>query len=300
MGHLCIVDTDTFGKTIGTGAVRARASIGGSVGTFSQQLADIFADALMVRPGDLVVPWVTGVQQGVAFHTVCRASQRAHIDSGSEFPLVIPLHESHEKYPGLSEVQTLDLWAERLLWNAIGKKSLGRGRSITHQTLLEDAELLTRLTEGGQSTQLKVPSLSVAKLKPLTIRTEPVATQTFEYLHSLPREKRLAAVRPHELTWARNGEFRTEKALEGWLAENFDTAKGASFRAALLEPAETIDWAGNYLPFGVAGASMDFVVQTTTADGGSRFHVIELKKDSLSKKNFRVYDQSSAEVCAIL
>lgn len=292
MGHLCIVNRETVAATIGRGAVRTRAELAGKKLSVSQ-LADLFADALVVRRNDRIFPWLTGVQQAVAFNTVCRAEGRAQFHAGSDYPIVIPLQAHQEHYPGITEASALDLWATRLLWNAIGKKSLGRGRSITHQTELEDTELVERLLSTGAPRALTVPTAELAECEPLTLRTRPGGAQAFEELDSIAAAARLAAVKPSELCWARDGQFVVEKALEAWLCENFDTEAGSSLRTALLDPGETILWAGNYLPFGVAGASIDFVFIAESSSGARSFGVVELKKDSLSRKE---YSAATAQV----
>lgn len=296
-----IVDSVTTPATIGSGHASIRARFGTEppltrprqLSDIKRQLADIFADALAVRPGDSIFPWNIGSNGGVAFSRICEAANRATFVPGASFPIAIPLSEKQLVYPGLTEAATLDLWTDRLLWNAIGKKSLGRGRSITHQTPHEDTELRSRLEATGVLAAVQVPTGVLANARPLTISTLDNGPSQDVVLAGAAPGERLASIVPEELTWRAGSRFVVEKALEAWLMENHDTDRGSAFRDALLEPGETIEWAGNYLPFGVAGANIDVVMMTRLPDGLERFRVIELKVGALSARGL---SEASAQV----
>ena len=152
MGHLVIVNAATYEKTIASGFIGVRASLGANSATKPSilgQYADLAADLLGVRPGDLIFPWLTDTSRGVAFRNVSVAQSRVYRLPGVAMPLRVNLEEESRNFVGLTEADALDLWEHRLLWNAIGKKSLGRPRTLTHQTPYEDAELLRRLTLSG-------------------------------------------------------------------------------------------------------------------------------------------------------
>jgi hypothetical protein len=188
----------------------------------------------------------------------------------------------------LREDEALELWTDRLLWNAIGKKSLRRGRSITHQTPFEDDELTSRLERSGHiSDHVSESTEASVDTAELVIRTTSLPdgadADHAEELCSARPEARYRMLDPTRLCWAKNGKFINEKALEAWLMRSHDLPEGKSFRDALLAPGEEIIWAANYLPYGVAGANIDCVFLTRSAHQPGKVYVVELKRDSLGR-----------------
>ena len=79
-----------------------------------------------------------GSNIGVGFDRYYITTGEVWFDQSSTHPLKIGVSEVFLYQDPLSEEEVLDLFRNTLLWNAIGKKSLGRGRRLSHQTNEED------------------------------------------------------------------------------------------------------------------------------------------------------------------
>lgn len=284
MGHLPICDPTTFALFM-DGYVAIRSDLRKLM---EKTTADIFSDALATRPGQPIFPWVINGcgDAGWGFKHVFTVSDEPLFVAGDAFPIRIPLREEYLDFEvALAEEKALDLWRGRLLWNAIGKKSLGRGRSLTHQLPMEDDELLRRLREVNRR-EPRRKTLRRRGFKGAVPIQMPTTGEGWDRnrrqtLERLQPGKRLGALDPVGLSWRRGGLFTHEKALEGWIMQNIDREAGASLVGALPEPIAPIEWFGNYLPYGVAGANIDvLLLQRGTDDAVAT--VIELKKDPLN------------------
>jgi hypothetical protein len=291
VGHLPIGDATTFGLYDKNGAAHIRATVGkknkSKASWIFKEIASMFADALAARAGDAIFPWVTKQGNKAAFHTEFTVADRARFVLDDPFPIRIPVSPKHIRYdPGLPEHEALDLWQPRLLWNAIGKKSLGLSRGLSHQLIIEDAELRARLNATGaaakRTTKCGTPDKSGVSLKIST--TNRIPDLKFEAkIVARDKDKRLGASDPTRCCWCSGDRFRFEKALEAWIMENYDTALGASLREALEIPDAVPIRALNYLPFGVAGKNIDAIIEFGNS-GSLGCLVVELKLGSLSAK----------------
>lgn len=292
MGHLPIVNAQSLLELRKSGVIRVRARLGNDDSTRNgliHQLADMCADLLSTRRGDSVFPWKTGEKGGPSFSMRCTISGSPVFVPGSDAPFLVPLEEDATSFAGCDEATALDLTGSRLLWNAIGKKSLGRGRGITHQVPWEDSQLNALLTASGGESACTLGSSDLRNATPLTIDCSKEINAEYETaLCSLPTEERMSALDLSQIGWvdAKSGRFRHEKALEAWLVENIDQQNAHELRELLLEEGERICWSGNYLTYGVAGASIDWVLEARTPSGDTRIIVVELKVGTCSSQVF--------------
>lgn len=287
MGHLPIVDVATRATMLASSAVRVKMpelfdTNGNLKAHWSKTLADIAADLLCMRPGDAVFPWTIkgggGGNEGFT-HDLRVGDGRPFFDpSNTAFPFGIPLDPSgHECTPMLPETEALDLFRPPLLWNAIGKKSLGRGRGITHQTHPEDAVLRPRL--GGARTLAAIGAFALPT-GAVSLTIDPQQNQP----HPAPTS--VAQIRWNQIQWVEGEKFKTEKALEAWLMDNIDGPRCVGLWSLMPTYSNAhLTWFGNYLSYGVSGASID-VATEHEHDGHQTVTAIELKKDGLSVKGY--------------
>lgn len=283
MGHLAIVDEKTVMKIFETGVVQIKAQLGKHC---YKSAADMFADVLAVRPGDPIYPWITGLRAGHlhSFKYKFIASGKPWLSKGDPFPIKIPIRETYyEANNPLTEAAALDLFLPPLLWNAIGKKSLRRGRAFNHQTQEEDGKLdklldlrvgifaITRSTEEPSSAW----AITIDQAKP------------YQRLRSI---KSLSDFEPAGFGWTEKGFFKYEKALEGWLTENIDKKSCERFWDFFGHG--NIVWFGNYLPFGLQGSNIDLVVVRELGSTATEVYVIELKMGPL---NFSEWQKASKQ-----
>lgn len=290
MGHLCIVNQDTIKEMLETGHLSTR----GTLGEYPiKTISDLFSDVLATRPGDLVFPWIVKGKDtpNIGFQFVFRVSGKPFYVNGEEFPIKVPMKKKYRKFETpLKESEALNLFGQKLLWNAIGKKSLGRGRSLTHQTFLED-ELLLSLMEGKNGRKSSLIDLKrkdykekkAISISPLTIHSE--INQEGKNHEDLFGEN-ITELRIDQIPWITNsGLFRYEKTFEAWLMENIDKPQCKDLWDILAPKRTKIEWFGNYLPFGVAGSNIDAVV-LIKENGQIKIFVIELKRDPISQHSF--------------
>ena len=157
MGHLAIVNSETIGKIDDR---HPYVSFGGKLKTNDgkqkakplQTISDLFADALAVREGDRIFTWMVNKKNkaGVGFDRYYIANgDVVFAPSDTNYPIKIGVKEGYKYNKPVSEENALYLFRKKKLWNAIGKKSLRRGRSLSHQTLDEDRELLRLLEDAN-------------------------------------------------------------------------------------------------------------------------------------------------------
>jgi len=294
MGHLSIVNNETMKEVICKGCISTYGKIK-SERNMVKTAADLFADALAVRTGDLIFPWVvkSKVSENLGFRYVFQVAGPPRFVLGDEHPIKIPLKTEGTKYiKKLSEADALDLWESKLLWNAIGKKSLGRGRSFTHQTKLEDERMLELL--GDESSPITIGPFQNCG-DALTIN--PSQTEWKNDLDNALRElieeekhdEVLRSIKISDVKFVDGKFFIVEKVLEAWLTENID--KESCSQLLSLLNIEKIKWFGNYLPFGIQGGNIDIVI-IHERSGLLVGTVIELKHKNLSKND---YEKAAAQ-----
>ena len=288
MGHLPIVTQETVKDVIREGSI----SIGGTLKkTWIKTMSDIFSDVLAVRRGDLVFPWIVkgDGSDNLGFKYVFKIAGAPFFIKGEKYPIRVPLEpEGLEFENPLTEAEALDLWRRKLLWNAIGKKSLGRGRGLTHQTPMEDELLMGLLNKKNPQGPRKIKLGKCAKVgEPVSIEPkqdtwDPALRKNFE---KLDPEERLSYVKLSGIPWRKKHIFATEKTLEAWLMENIDREGTKDFRKLAFENDWQVGWFANYLPFGVQGSNIDVVV-LQEKHNEKIANIIELKVSSLGKKGY--------------
>ena len=259
-------------------------------------IADLFADALTVREDDKIFTWCvneTGAK-GNGFDRYYIADGNVLFMPEEEFPIKVGIKELYKYDNAVSEVTALDLFREKILWNAIGKKSLGRGRSLSHQTIDEDAILIDLLNEANKdsgpsrivyapidysgSKVIEISNFSFTESNPPTMgrRIDDGGGKYHIPLNSVPIET---------IIWNKGNHFLCEKALEAYLCSNIDK-NVVNFCKIIGHPRFTVKWLGNYLPFGVQGSSMDMVVEI---EQGPKRKVIllELKDDTFGYSAYK-------------
>ena len=284
MGHLAIVNSDTI-RRITNG--HPYISIGGTLNAYPlKTISDLFADALAVRDGDYIFTWMIdgGGTFGTGFDRYYIATGKVYFDSSDpDYPIKVGVKKGYSYACSVPEEKALDLFRSHLLWNAIGKKSLGRGRSLSHQTLDEDGELLSLLSQANQGAN------------PTVILSSPVYSHLFTRItinnfgpvqnYVVPPFTALSSVLVNNIVWNSGNLFQYEKTLEAFLCENLDSIQ-VSFCNLLGYPNYRIKWLGNYLPYGVAGKNIDLVCEIECASS-SIVVVIELKKGPCNYNGYK-------------
>jgi len=288
MGHLPIVTQNTVKDVIENGFISTRGNL---EQLWGKTTADIFSDMLTTRKGDFVFPWIIAGDGGVnlGFKYIFHVAGPPIFVRGEEYPVKVPLgSEGLEYLNPLPEAAALELWDSKLLWNAIGKKSLRRGRSLTHQTPMEDERLINLLNSvNPEGTKILTLGNAAYAGVPVTIDTTKYEwdPKLLSKLEKLPAYDRLSELDLSGIPWRSGNVFNVEKSLEAWIMENIDKVAGKELRENVLEPDLKIEWFGNYLPFGVAGSNMDVVVFQSN-DYRKLATIIELKVSSLRADGF--------------
>jgi len=278
MGHLPIVTKYSLKRMIRKGAVLVK--VPAKHCRPSQKWADILADALCVRKGDPVYPWmVKSKKAGFSYRFI--ASDSAFLVDEGSYHIGIPVEFVYQQSAShLTERAALDLFpsspGDGILWNAIGKKSLRRGRAITHQTPQEDG-LMRELLNPMSSCRPHRPAKALGGCKTSFVAKACVC--------STPSGK-ITALDLDSPRWSKDGHFRWEKALEASLISVLGTNEQRGFLDALGMPKAQVIWFANYLTYGVQGGSIDLLVLVSDA-GVEKALVIELKKGGLSPKPLR-------------
>ena len=288
MGHLPIVNQKTVKQMISEGCISTRGDL---KKRWIKTTADIFSDVLAVRKGDLVFPWIVkgDKSENVGFKYVFKVFGPAFFVKGREYPVCVPLEpEGLEFKNPLSEAEALDLWDRKLLWNAIGKKSLGRGRSLTHQTPMEDKRMLELLHKKNPLGPKKIKlgkCITTETLITIDTSIEKWKPELKQRLQNTTAKERISNLELNGIPWRKGEFFIVEKALEAWIMENIDKENGKEFREVAFENNWPITWFANYLPFGVQGSNIDVVVLQER--GREKIaNVIELKVKPLNGKGY--------------
>ncbi len=302
MGHLPIVNQETILNVIKEGYISTRGTLKKYI---IKTTSDIFSDVLASRKGDLIFPWIIHGETGenIGFKYVFKIEGPPIFVEGDDYPVKIPLEPEGMEFDNpLSEAEALDLWDRKLLWNAIGKKSLGRGRSLTHQTPMEDAKMLELLNKKNPEGPKKI-TLGKEDLQGVQISINPSQGEWDEELHSkikqTPEENRLSSLNLSGMQWRRGKYFTVEKTFEAWLMKNIDQESCKILREMMFDNNETIEWFGNYLPFGVQGGNIDVVI-LHSGKSGKTLTVIELKVGSANKSQFESAAEQSIDYSIFL
>lgn len=290
MGHLPIVDLATIENIIETGYISIRANLKTLI---EKTVADLFSDILVTRVGDLIYPWIIKKEMrgAISYNDPDLLGFRFRFEvagppifvNGDEFPIKFPVRTNYRTYETLKEEDALDIFQEELLWNAIGKKSLRRGRGITHQSPREDEILEEMLGNYRDSVLERVNLVGVPITINLNQTLQNLEEDSLNYLIPFPDDMKLRNVIIEQVPWVNGNEFKTEKAMEAWLMENIDSVDNR-FQDFFLEDSQLI-WFANYLPYGVSGKNIDVVTLHAYPSGVNFANVIELKKGRLSKSS---------------
>lgn len=290
MGHLNIVNNYTIKEILETGYISTNGVLKSQA---IKTISDLFSDVLATRNGDSVFPWIIKGEDNkqIGFRYILKVAGPPIYVFGDEFPIKIPIEDIVISYPiALKESDALDLFRIELLWNAIGKKSLGRGRGITHQTLTED-KLLKRLIEeknNKPAEQITINRKNYNNSIPISINLYNNSQNDFEQeIQNIDENKRISSLKITQIRWSRDGYFSYEKTFEAWLMENIDNQKCQEMWHLLGFCHPEILWFGNYLPFGVAGSNIDCVALVKENEV---YHtvVFELKNTKLNLKNYQL------------
>lgn len=295
MGHLPIVNQETLKLVIEKGCIETKGKINNKI---VETAASMFGDVLATRKGDLVFPWIvdSDESEGLGFQYVFRIGGDPVFVRGEEFPIKIPLESKGLRFDNpVSEAEALDLFDKKLLWNAIGKKSLGFGHSFSHQTLMEDEKLLDLLKSKNKiaaPTEIKLGSFSDngQKITISTLESGDNKNMISDLISRFTEDQRLSNLNLHDIKWRDGNQFVVEKALEAWLMENIDKPTCNSLRKILFGDEKTIPkWFGNYLPFGVQGSNIDIVI----SENNNFIYVLELKR---GKKSNNQIEEATKQV----
>ncbi len=278
MGHLPIVTESSLRLMIRKRAVLVKVPAADC--RPSQKWADILADALCVRKGDRIYPWMVQSKEAGFSHQFV-AADSAFLVNEPKYPVGIPVECAYlQNCSHLSEADALDLFPGHrgggILWNAIGKKSLRRGRAITHQTPLEDG-LIQSLLNPSQGRLSHGAGDVLTPCAPSFAQKAGVRTS---------RRGKIVALDLDSLRWSRSAHFRWEKALEACLISVLGTKGQRQFLDAVGMPEAKVLWFANYLTYGVQGGSIDLLVIVRDA-GVEKVLVIELKKGGLTPTPLR-------------
>lgn len=296
MGHLAICNNKTVKEILETGYVSTRGVLKSMP---VKTISDLFSDALATRKGDLIFPWIikSNNNDNIGFRYILKVDGPPIYVLGEFYPIKIPINKKIIKYEmSLCETDALDLFRSELLWNAIGKKSLGRGRSLTHQTLLED-NLLTNLLNNLNDNKYEEISISRVIYEnainiSIDLNNNNWNNGFLEKLSNVEEYDRITSLELPNIPWSKNGYFSYEKTFEAWLMENIDNKNCKQLWNLLNIYNPQIIWFGNYLPFGVAGSNIDTVIMVKD-ENIYKLIVIELKNNEL---NLNGYSQVANQV----
>jgi hypothetical protein len=284
MGHLAICNDQTVKEIITTGYISGKCSVGDHQ---VKTVADIMSSFLCIKEGDYIFPWIihNGNVKGIGFKYVFICSGNPIYVQGEPYPFKIPVRQEFYSYTvPLSENEALDLFRNQLLWNAIGKKSLGRPRSITSQTPDEDElilQLLNHKNPNGRTINQRptLLPLNYANTVPLAINHNQsnVAFQNVASINDIVIGN---------LPFRSGGHFKVEKVLEAWFLQEANSNNLDGFLNSLGFNNYQFEWVGNYMPFGVSGSNIDVVAMISNGDHKVVL-VIELKHQRNSINQYR-------------
>ncbi|MEZ5429082.1 MAG: hypothetical protein R2747_22740 [Pyrinomonadaceae bacterium] len=283
MGHLAICNQTTIKEVFDCGYISGTGTLGRRFPV--KTLADIFASFLNVQPNDWIFPWIIGSDNApaIGFKYAFKAAGGTIFVQGDEYPIKIPLHNEYVSFGiPLTEEKALDLYNEHLLWNAIGKKSLRRGKSLSCQTLFEDEYLFTLLREMPDQDETEENLDEITEFA----NAQEVTIEPLQENGDYEPVENIRLVSLIDLPWKRENFFTYEKVLEGWFVENAREPSCTEFWRLLSLEQTDIVWIGNYLPYGVSGKNMDVVVLMENRNEERTAVVIELKNNQLSINNY--------------
>ena len=290
MGHLAICNNQTVAEIISTGYISGKCIVGEHQ---VKTMADIMSSFLCIKEGDYIFPWIihNGDVRGVGFKYIFICAGNPIYVQGELYPFKIPVKQEFYIYAiPLSENEALDLFRSQLLWNAIGKKSLGRPRSITSQTPDEDElliSLLNRKNPTGRITNQLAPELPANYPTSVPLRINHNQTNAaFQKVDSLNE------IVIGNLPFRNGGYFRVEKVLEAWFLQEANSNNLNGFLNSLGFNNYQFEWVGNYIPFGVSGSNIDVVAIISNGEHKVVL-VIELKHE---RKNVQKYFLAANEV----
>lgn len=284
MGHLAISNNETVQEIISTGYVSGKCSVGEHQ---VKTVADIMSSFLCIKEGDYIFPWIihNGNIRGIGFKYVFICAGNPIYVQGELYPFKIPVRQEYYSYTiPVSENEALDLFRNRLLWNAIGKKSLGRPRSITSQTPDEDDLILQLLNDKNPNGRI------VNQRATLLSKNYPNAVPLY-INHNQTNASFINVTSLNDIVICnlpfRNGNhFKVEKVLEAWFLQEANRNHLDGFLNSLGFNDYQFEWVGNYMPFGVSGSNID-VVAIITNGVNKVVLVIELKHQGNSINQYR-------------
>jgi hypothetical protein len=295
MGHIAIVNSDTLENVKNTGYVSIIASKDGDF--LLKTISDQFADLLNVKKGDKIFFWLIANKklktQNLGFVGYAVANGNAIFVKNDEFPYKIPISEINTYSNPLSEREALSLNREKKLWNIIGKKSLGRGRGLLHQTPFEDDILLNLLkNKSGEPEKNKITSIpyECCQIEILLGKS----SLTKGEFNKDNDNKLIKNWDINTFPFISENIFAYEKTLEAYLIQKLrdnDMNFLNILRSKIGCNRWEIVWFGNYLAYGVMGGNIDLVIILKL---GNKFKVlvIELKNEKLNyEKTLDVIDQ---------
>lgn len=306
MGHLPIVNLTSIEGLTRFGFIGTN---GESEDRWVKTIADLFSDVLAMREGDLVFPWIIAGKNpktpNVGFQYIFKIKGKPIYVPGDSHPIKVEVFDEYKKYEfPLSEPEAVELWTRKLLWNVIGKKSLGRGRSLNHQMPMEDTQMISLL----ESKNNNLPSINrvserveFAEHQIITIDTTQNQENEIFYnsIDLLPKEEKIKNLDISKIQWVKGNKFCVEKALEAWLMENIDNEKTQELKNLMgLEGYELI-WFSNYLPYGVSGFNIDVVLMHSNGEE-IIVTVMELKVDGASAKKFEIFSKQVTDYASYL
>ncbi len=284
MGHLAICNNQTVLEIIETGYIAGKCSVGDYQ---VKTVADIMSSFLCIKEGDYLFPWIihNGNVKGIGFKYVFICAGNPIYVQGEPYPFKIPIRQEYYSYNiPISENEALDLFRNKLLWNAIGKKSLGRPRSITSQTPDED-ELLLQLLNGKNPEGRNVIQRNT--LLPLNYPTSvPLQINHNQTNAGFINVASLNDIVIGNLPFRIGNHFKVEKVLEAWFLQEANRNHLDGFLNSLGFNDYQFEWVGNYMPFGVSGSNID-VVAIITNGVNKVVLVIELKHQRKSINQYR-------------
>jgi len=282
MGHLAICDDITFPSIIESGYISGKCKINKYQ---VKTVADIMSSFLCVKVDDYIFPWIINRKniKGVGFKYIFKCSGPPIYVQGDPYPFKIPIQRNYREYEtALSETEALDLFRDQLLWNAIGKKSLGRPKSLSNQTEFEDTLLIHLLNEKNTSVyEEKQINETAPIIYPNAVEIGINQNQSNTRFRNVRSINNIVIA---NLPFRQGRFFRVEKVFEAWFIQEANNNRLTQFLALLNLNDYTFSWVGNYLPFGVAGSNID-IVCILEYDGHKIALVIELKHEGLSISN---------------
>jgi len=157
------------------------------------------------------------------------------------------------------------------LWNPKFRKALWNPKSLTSISPNE-SKLLTDLIYKNNDFSHNLESKSYPGDDSNKISINKRLDQTAEGC----KPDTIQDVSLDDIPFVSGKKFRTEKALEAWLMENFD--KNNSDLIDVFGPREEIEWFTNYVPYGMEGSNIDALSYHERDGITYKISVVELKR----------------------